>query len=234
MKERKLQDSRLWKWSTLASLALHSVFCIFLLFFVDVPKLKPVQQQSVIVEIVMAPRTPSPLSAPPPRTPALESSKLPQGKPDDLAAIPKTQPTPPQLRDNIPVLVKPSHMLSETILADPRSQKARRMMARLSQSVRIGQLCGLEAMAQVAAWKNTFKPDKVVAYATADTKILGNTLLAEGAALHSKEEWFRLKFRCGLTPDHTRVTSFEFLVGKTIPRSDWENHNLPSKVDSLD
>jgi hypothetical protein len=125
-------------------------------------------------------------------------------------------------------------MLSETILADPRSWKARRMMARLGPNDRIGQLCGLEAMAQVAAWKKTFKPDQVVAYAMARTKILGNTLLADGAALHSKEEWFRLKFKCGLTPDHTKVTSFEFLVGNTIPRRDWESHSLPAKVDSLD
>ena len=107
-------------------------------------------------------------------------------------------------------------------------------MARLSQTDRIGQLCGLEAMAQVAAWKKTFKPDKVVAYAMADTKISGNTLLAEGAALHSHEEWFRLEFKCGLTPDHTKVASFEFLVGRTIPRRDWESHDLPSKVESLD
>ena len=242
MTERKRQDSgaysrsysRLWEWSVLASLVLHAVFCVLLLVLVDVPQLKPVQQQSVTVEIVMVPRGPSPLSAPPARTPAPEPGALPQGKPGDLAAIPKAAPTPPPAGDKPPVVVKPSHMLSEAILADPRSWKARRMMASLSRNDRIGQLCGLEAMAQVAAWKKTFKPDLVVAYAMADTKMLGNILLADGAALHSKAEWFRLKFKCRLTADHMKVTSFEFFVGKTIPRSDWETHNLPSRVDPLE
>jgi Domain of Unknown Function (DUF930) len=213
---------------------LHAVFCIFLLFFVDVPKLESVAQQSVTVEIVMVPPASAPTLAPPTRIPTPESGKLPQDKPGDLAAIPEIPPTPPRPSDDTPVVVKPSHMLSETILADPRSQRARRMMSRLSQNDRIGQLCGLEAMAQVAAWKKTFKPDQVVAYAMAATKILGNTLLAEGAALHSHEEWFRLKFKCGLTADRTKVASFEFLVGRTIPRTDWESHNLPAKVDTLD
>ena len=231
MKGRKPQESRSfsrsWRWSVLASLVLHAVFGILLLFFVEVPQLEPERQQSVTVEIVMVPRTPSPLSAP-------NSGKLPQGKPGDLAAIPEAPPTPPAPGDETPVVVKPSHMLSDAILADPRSWKARRMMARLSRNDRIGQLCGLEAMAQVAAWKKTFKPDLVVAYAMADPKMLGDILLADGAALHSKAGWFRLKFKCRLTADHTKVTSFEFLVGKTIPRSDWESHNLPSRVDPLE
>ena len=96
MKEGKPQESpsfsRSWRWSVLASFGLHAVFGILLLFFVDVPKLKPARQQSVTVEIVMVPPASPPPSAPkppPPPTPTPESGKPPQSKPGDLAAIPK-------------------------------------------------------------------------------------------------------------------------------------------------
>lgn len=104
----------------------------------------------------------------------------------------------------------------------------------LAPTDQIEQLCNLEAMAQVGVWSKDHRPDRVVAYAMADPKLSGNTFSADGAALHSKRDWFKLRFRCDLTPDHKKVAAFEFLMGEPIPRKEWEEHNLPNESGSLD
>jgi len=112
-------------------------------------------------------------------------------------------------------MVKPSRMLSEKVLADPRSRKARKELAALASADQIEQLCGLEAMAQVGAWSKELRPDRVVAYAMADPKMEGNAFSADGAALHSKRDWFKIQFRCE-------------------PRKDWADLSLPDEGGSLD
>lgn len=54
----------------------------------------------------------------------------------------------------------------------------------------------------------------------------GDVFSADGAALQSKRKWHRLQFKCMLTPDHGRVTGFEFRLGDLIPESDWPKYNL--------
>ncbi|NLS20309.1 DUF930 domain-containing protein [Rhizobium sp. P40RR-XXII] len=57
---------------------------------------------------------------------------------------------------------------------------------------------------------------------------------SEGAALHTKRDWYRLLFKCDLTPDHKKVAAFEFLMGEPIPRDDWAEHSLPIEDKPLD
>lgn len=96
---------------------------------------------------------------------------------------------------------------------------------------RITQLCNVEAMEQVHIWKSEFQPDFVVAYASADTKLSGLTLQADGAAVRSKQHWYDLKFRCVVTQDLESVTAFEFSLGAEIPKSEWARHLLPVAAD---
>ncbi|OEC93419.1 hypothetical protein A9Z06_09390 [Rhizobium sp. YK2] len=131
-------------------------------------------------------------------------------------------------------MVKPSRMLSEKVLDDPRSQDARKELSALAPADQVAQLCGLEAMAQVGAWSKDLLPDRVVAYAMTDPKMVGNAFSADGAALHSKREWYQLKFKCELSPDHKKVAAFEFLVGEPIPKKDWVEHSLSDEDGSLD
>ncbi|MFN4205341.1 MAG: DUF930 domain-containing protein [Agrobacterium albertimagni] len=156
-----------------------------------------------------------------------------ENKSEDRADTP-TIPQVAQPHDETPAMVKPSRMLSDKVLADPRSRKARKELAALTPADQVEQLCGLEAMAQVGAWSKELRPDRVVAYAMADPKMVGNAFSAEGAALHSKRDWFRLQFKCELTPDRKRVAAFEFLIGDPIPRKDWADHSLPDEGGSLD
>lgn len=101
------------------------------------------------------------------------------------------------------------------------------MLPLFEEETRLEQLCNLEAMAQIALLLQSFQPDRVVAYAKADVKIVDNKLVAEGAAFRSNRQWYGLTFTCGLSADHQAVQSFEFSVGKAIPKRFWEKYNLP-------
>lgn len=119
-------------------------------------------------------------------------------------------------------------MLSGKTLADPRSREAREILAQLADDERMVQLCNMEAMDQIHHWRQDFRPDRLVAYAKADTKISGDILQAEGAAFRSEGRWYDLKFTCELAPDHATVAAFEFLVGDAVPTDEWEIYNLPA------
>ena len=119
-------------------------------------------------------------------------------------------------------------MLSGKTLADPRSRQARRDLATFADSERVVQLCNLEAMDQVQAWRSDFHPDRLVAYARADPKIAGELIAADGAALRSDGNWYDIRFECQLSPDHAQVVAFRFEVGNPVPRSQWDELGLPA------
>ncbi|MBW9065314.1 DUF930 domain-containing protein [Rhizobium herbae] len=123
-------------------------------------------------------------------------------------------------------MVQATNLRSATVLADPRSAKARKALQELASSERVVQLCNIEAMEQVHIWKPEFQPDFVVAYAMADTKLSGQKLTADGGAFRSKRQWYTIGFTCDVTADLKEVVSFAFLVGDAIPKSQWEDHNL--------
>ena len=173
----------------------------------------------------------------PPRSPTLAKPLPPPVSPPDnppSAAPPTEQPAANEPDVQEPQLVKPSRMLSRQALLDPRSRNARQQIAALRPSDRMEQLCGVEAMAQVGAWSRKLRPDRVVAYATADAKLEGTAVSAEGAALHSGQEWYRLRFDCRLNAEGTEVVAFEFSVGDVIPKQDWAAYSLPDEDGALD
>jgi hypothetical protein len=120
-------------------------------------------------------------------------------------------------------------ILSGKVLADPRSKEARDTLALVEEDTRLEQLCDLEAMAQIAQWHQGARPDRVVAYATADPETKGRVFIAKGAAVHTDRNWYSLTFRCELGPSRRTVQAFEFAIGDAIPRRDWERDNLPAE-----
>lgn len=221
-------------WSFGASALLHVLACAVILLLPDRPQFRPPQEESVDVEIVPLPppveeKHELPQQVSPSETDEASQDNKPEDRAERLVSPQVTQP-----HDETPAMVKPSRMLSEKVLADPRSRKARKELSALAPADQIEQLCGLEAMAQVGAWSKELRPDRVVAYAMADPKMVGNAFSADGAALHSKRDWFVLQFRCELTTDRKKVVAFEFLIGDPIPRKDWADHSLPDEGRSLD
>ncbi|KQW29753.1 hypothetical protein ASE36_12105 [Rhizobium sp. Root274] len=131
-------------------------------------------------------------------------------------------------------MVKPRKMLSESVLDDRRSVGVRKALSELAPAERVEQLCNLEAMAQVAEWNGDLRPDRIIAYAMAVTHFNGTSFTAEGAALHSREDWYKLQFKCDLTPNRQKVVAFEFQVGEAIPREDWQEFSLPDEGEPSD
>ena len=193
----------------------------------------PIAEQSVEVELrtteefeALTRPKPPPVVAPVPAVPTLPEA-IP--KPDEPA--PSQQPATPSPR-SAPVeadgMIHPPRMLSQRVLADPRSRETVAMLPKLALEERVEQLCGLEAMGQIHDWQRDFEPDRVTAYALAGTKLSGRVLTAEGAAFRSRRRWYGLRFACTVSPDLKRVTAFAFHVGEPIPRERWEALGLPA------
>lgn len=194
----------------------------------------PITEQSVEVELqtpdefeaLTRPKPPPAVAAPVPPPPVLPDAPA---KPDEPA--PSPQPpiaSPPKAAVEADGMIHPPRMLSQRVLADPRSRETLAMLPRLAPDERVEQLCGLEAMGQIHDWQRAFEPDRVSAYALAGTKLSGRVLTAEGAAFRSKRRWYGLRFACTVSPDLNRVTAFAFHVGEPIPRDRWEALGLPA------
>jgi hypothetical protein len=126
-------------------------------------------------------------------------------------------------------MVKASRMMATDALAHPLSRQTRETLPLLAADERVEQLCGLEAMSQIHAWKSDFEPDRVTAYARGATKLTGRILIAESAAFRSKRRWYDLRFRCELSPDQAAIVAFAFRVGEPVPRSQWAKLGLPER-----
>ena len=147
----------------------------------------------------------------------------PSGPPDQPQSVEAAPPAEPGR------MVKASRMMATDALAHPLSRQTREMLPLLAADERVEQLCGLEAMSQIHAWKSDFEPDRVTAYAKAATMLTGRALIADGAAFRSKRRWYDLRFRCELSPDQAAIVAFEFRVGEPVPRSQWAKLGLPER-----
>lgn len=210
------------------SLLLHLVLLVLLGLAALRPReeIAPRPESSVDVELLSSPQfeamiRPKPVEeAPRPQPPA-----PPKAVPETVAPVVPPASEPP-LEPG--AMIKASRLMAAAALANPRSRQAREALPHLAEDERVEQLCGLEAMSQIHAWKAEFEPDRLVAYAMVGTKLSGRELLAEGAAFRSKQHWYALRFKCGFTPDHKQVVAFEFRVGDPVPRAQWEMRGLPA------
>lgn len=219
----------------IGSLCLHLGLLCALIWLPTIEQLKPALEDSIEVELV-TPQQAEPVAEPRQPEPVIEAAKPANAAvkpaPSEIAAsapLTPTQPrpvSPPVIA--APVMIRARRTLSSKILAEPGSRQAREALTQLDPSERIEQLCNLEAMSQIQAWKADFQPDRVVAYAMSETRLSAGMLQADGAAFRSKRQWYRLRFRCETTPDRTKVAGFEFLVGDAVPRSEWAAHDLPT------
>ncbi len=116
-----------------------------------------------------------------------------------------------------PPLASPSAALEPAIV---------RGLKELDLGARLEQRCDIEAMSRIAKDKKGYRPERVVAGATADAKVEGDSIKGDGAAFRSKGKWYRLSYVCKTSPDHMDVLDFSYKVGDPIPESDWEKFQL--------
>jgi hypothetical protein len=156
--------------------------------------------ESIVVELI---------DVPPPSA-AAPTVAVPDAPPATLQRV------PPPVAAPLPTLAHAQTLLSGAAL-DPR---ARAELRRLALPARFEQLCDVEAMEQVAKSQPHFKPERAIAYLTANTTLEGDTLTATGAAFLSEGHWYRLAFKCRTTTDRQKVVSFDFAIGEQIPDDD--------------
>lgn len=209
----------------LAALLLHAAILGWL---AEQPAPQPgLPSDAIAVEILPPselPHAPTVPAAPAPAEPVQPEAKLPPAAEASPRQPRASRPAPP----SEPEMIRPSVMLSGRNLALASSRQARLAMRTLSDDTRIEQLCGLEAMEQVHAWRREFQPDRLVAYAFGEPRSIAGGIAADGAAFRARSNWYRIRFRCELTPDRARVAAFAFVVGDAVPREDWEEHGLPA------
>jgi hypothetical protein len=132
------------------------------------------------------------------------------------ADIPAAAPTAAAREQQPSPKAPPALQHADTILSGKVGANVRRDLATLALNTRFEQICGVEAMEQIAKSRHEFAPERTVAYATADVKVTGDLMIADGAAFLSGGRWYGLRFRCQTSPDHLEVTSFDFATGEPL------------------
>lgn len=207
-------------WGISTSVLLHALLAATVMLMpLPKPPSRPEEEERVSVTIL----TPQQFEAStrPPSSPAEEAPSAPM--PEAPVAAPSARQSPAA-----PAMIRPTRMLSAKTLADPRSKQARADLETFASDERMVQLCNLEAMDQIRQWRADFQPERVVPYATAEEKITGTTIAADGAAFRSGKNWYGLKFKCQLAQDDESVIGFEFLVGDPVARDRWNELGLPA------
>jgi hypothetical protein len=208
-------------WSVLASLLLHVVLLGVATWWPRQPPPAPAETPGVAVDFITgaeyaaetAPPAPASVPAAPPELPA-----------------PAAPPAPSAPSSPAPVagMIRPTKMLSALALADPRAAQAAKELAHFNGEERAVQLCNLEAIEQIRTWSPRFRPERIIAYATAEEVTAGDTIRAPGAAFLSGGAWYELNYECVLSPGRAVVDGFQFKVGDAIPRAEWDADNLPT------
>jgi hypothetical protein len=201
-------------WVVPASFALHAMLVVALAFSPAVKRSKRPREESVAVDIL----TPQQFEAASEPQVAPKVLQAPVAMPPASAPVPAVPPA-----DGV---IRATRMLSQEVLANPGSRQARAALATFAETERMVQLCNLEAMEQIRVWRDDFQPEQVVPYATASEQFAGRTIVADGAAFLSRDNWYGLKFKCKLSDDGERVAAFEFLLGDTVPRDRWDELGL--------
>jgi hypothetical protein len=203
-------SARFWRgqdlvtWALAVSLALHVVLGLAV-FWQRQAAIAPAEQESVPVDFV----TPE----------EYEAETRPQ------ASAPSTEPSRP-VEPGTGAMIRATAMLSGAALADPKAASGRAVLKQLAGDEREVQICNLEAIEQVRAWKPSFAPERIIAYASSEVSVTRKAVATDGAAFFSGGQWYRLRYTCGLSGE--TVVSFAFQVGDTIPPDQWDAHHLPT------
>jgi hypothetical protein len=221
------RDSRRERWALERGILPFSALAHAIVLFAVVSRtgvvpFAPAENESVEVEMVAKGEVGAAQNLGPAGGPAVPSEPR-----QEAALMPgPARPTASPLTK--PAMIKATRMLSDAMLSDPRSRGVTQALAQMNVEDRAAQICSLEAMGQIANNDHSFSPELVSSYAMSQLKFQASVVVAEGAAFQSGGIWYNLAFRCQISPDRSRVQSFEFAIGDPIPRSKWSSLNLTS------
>ena len=107
--------------------------------------------------------------------------------------------------------------------AESRFEHALKM---LTPTDRMAQLCDFTAMTRIRKDARQYRPDRAVANARVDVKIIGDTIEAKGGAFRSRGKWYAMSYTCKTNAEHLSVLSFTYKVGAEIPQEKWAAYGL--------
>ena len=131
-----------------------------------------------------------------------------------------------------PVIMKPAILLSvvlaQMIVAPALATDARFLASlnRLDPNTRLEQICDLYAMKRIDRDSNPFHPDRAKADVISHPRHVKDTVMGTGGAFRSNGHWYQFSFECKGSPDHMRVVSFSYKIGKMIPETKWADYGL--------
>ncbi|HVZ52660.1 MAG TPA: DUF930 domain-containing protein [Pseudolabrys sp.] len=107
--------------------------------------------------------------------------------------------------------------------ADERFERSLKL---LDPGERLAQLCDYTAMVAIRNDARHFRPDRALAAARAEPLMKQDSIVAKGGAFRSRRKWYELSYSCTATPDHMKVISFKYTIGKEIPETQWAGFGL--------
>ena len=204
-----------------ASLLLHGLFLFALMTIAPklLPSLPP--EDPIAVEIIAPP--PPPL---PPPTVAQKAPAEPVAASEPAKDTPPKPEASPETKPPDDGMIRSNQIYSGKVLARAGNEEALHDYRNLTGDEQREQLCSLEALEQIAAWNDAYKPERMVTYTFEEVRYEGNHMIADGAVFWSHDNWHRVKFDCELSDDQSTVLNLAFAVGTIVPKSDWEDYYL--------
>lgn len=99
-------------------------------------------------------------------------------------------------------------------------------LMKMAPDTRVEQRCNGRASGIAVREHKLRGPEKVVAYAFADVKVSGTEVIARGAAIRDRGQWYHLSYVCHTSPDGLDIVDFQYELGAPVPREEWSTHYL--------
>lgn len=208
--------------SLVGSTMAHGLLLVAVIWF-SVPRPLPTPPSGAIfVEFVaqsQAPIEPAPqakvLSAPVPQTEQVVAA----------TEVATSQPASPAQTEAGGTVVA-TRFYAASVLNDPANSEVRKNFPLLADQEQVIQICNIEALEQLREAEPGTPPDTLVGYAFDSIDVSGLDLSANGGAVRSGGQWYRIRYRCAVAPDMRGVVAFEYELGELVPESEWEAHFL--------
>ena len=101
-----------------------------------------------------------------------------------------------------------------------------RVLRKLDPEERAHQACNIRGLDAVRRGTHLKGVDRVKTGGRSRAVFKNNVVTANGGAVRANHRWYGLKYKCAVTGDQMKATSFDFQLGAEIPEEEWENYGL--------
>ena len=106
--------------------------------------------------------------------------------------------------------------------ADPMAQ----LLLKLSPDERAHQVCIMKGLDIIRHAKRLPQADRMKTGIFMPAIFDGKVVVAKGAAVYSSKHWYALTFKCTVTADLLKATSFDYQIGDEIAPEKWDELGL--------